>query len=479
MSDCCKSASPQNNNTSSPDLLVIGAGSGGFSSAITAAENGASVVIAGEGTIGGTCVNVGCIPSKTMIRATETLHQASRASRFNGVEANAKITNWQALVAQKQALVDELRSAKYIDVLPAYNNVTYVEGRTVFTNDGAMVGDALYTPKKIIIATGSSASLPLIDGMENTPYLTSTTALELHQQPNSLLVIGGGVIGVELGQMFARAGTEVTLCCRTRLVPTSEPEISKSLAEFLQEEGIEVCQGLGYQKIETIKDGIRLTYSKDGETYTIDAEQVLIATGRKPNTANMGLEDAGISLIKNGGIDVNEFMQTTREDVYAVGDVTGVDMYVYMAAYGGKLAALNAVTENDHAYDNSIMPSVIFTDPQVADVGLTESAAKEQGYDVKTSVITLDHVPRFIAARDTRGLIKLVADNKTDTLLGAHILAPEAGDLIQTIVIAMKAGFTTEALASTIFPYLTGVEGIKLAAQTFDKDVSKLSCCAG
>jgi mercuric reductase len=479
MSDCCESTSPQNIETTSPDLLVIGAGSGGFSAAITAAENGASVVIAGEGTIGGTCVNVGCVPSKTMIRATETLHQAKKASRFNGIEANARVTNWQALIAQKQSLVDELRGAKYIDVLPAYDNVSYIEGHTVFINDGVMVGDTLYTPNKIIIATGSSASLPPIDGMENIPYLTSTTALELQQQPKSLLVIGGGVIGVELGQMFARAGTKVTICCRTRLVPSTEPEISEALAEFLQEEGIVVCQGIGYQKIEAIKEGVRLTHSKDGETRTIDAEQVLIATGRKPNTTNMGLEEAGITMLENGGVCVNQFMRTSRKNVYAVGDVTGVDMFVYMAAYGGKLAALNAITENDRAYDNSVMPSVVFTDPQVADVGLTESEAKELRYDVKTSVITLEHIPRFIAARDTRGLIKLVADNKTDMLLGAHILAPEAGDLIQTMVIAIKAGFTTEELANTIFPYLTGVEGIKLAAQTFDKDVSKLSCCAG
>ena len=192
----------------------------------------------------------------------------------------------------------------------------------------------------------------------------------------------------------------------------------------------------------------------------------------------MGLEENGIKLIKNGGVQVNEYMQTTREDVYAVGDVTGTDMFVYMAAYGGKLAALNATDSNKNAYDNAAMPSVIFTDPQVAGVGLTEAQAKKR-YSVKISVITLDHVPRFIAARDTRGLIKLVADSKTDKLLGAHILVPEAGDIIQTVVIALKAEMTTEALASTIFPYLTGVEGVKLAAQTFDKDVSKLSCCAG
>ena len=478
MSDCHDSIKAKA-ETTSPDLLVIGAGSGGFSAAITAAEKGASVVIAGEGTIGGTCVNVGCVPSKTLIRATEALHWARNATRFDGIKATAEVTSWQALVAQKQSLVEELRQSKYIDVLPAYENIGYVEGRVVFIAGGVKVGDTLYTPKKVIIATGSSASPPPIDGMFDVPYLTSTTALELEKQPKSLLVIGGGVIGVELGQMFARAGTKVTLCCRSRLVPKTEPEISKALTQYLREDDIDVCAGISYQKIEEIDGGIRLTHDKDGESRTIDAEQVLVATGRRPNTANMGLEENGIRLIENGGVAVNEYMQTTREDVYAVGDVTGTDMFVYMAAYGGKLAALNAIDSNKKTYTNTAMPSVIFTDPQVADVGLTEAQATKLGIETKTSVITLDHVPRFIAARDTRGLIKLVADEETDRLLGAHILAPEAGDLIQTIVIALKAEMTTETLATTIFPYLTGVEGLKLAAQTFNKDVSKLSCCAG
>lgn len=478
MSNCCDSNKNQKINTS-PDLLVIGAGSGGFSAAITAAERGMNVVIIGEGTIGGTCVNVGCVPSKTMIRATETIHHANNSSRFDGIEATAKITDWRALVSQKQALVEELRGIKYIDVLPAYKNISYIEGRAVFKDNGVMANDILYTPKKIIIATGSSASIPPIDGMNDVPYLTSTTALELQERPDSLLVIGGGVIGVELGQMFARTGTKVTICCRSRLVPESEPEISKALEKYLQDEGIEVCSGIGYQKIEEIDGEIHLTHNKDKKDRIIKTQKVLVTTGRKPNTTNIGLEEAGIELIKNGGIKVNKYMQTTNKNVYAVGDCTGTDMFVYMAAYGAKLAALNIINGNKEVYDNKAMPSVIFTDPQVADIGLLEDEARKQGYDVKTSVITLDHVPRFIAARDTRGLIKLVADKKTDKLLGAHILAPEAGDLIQTITIALKAQMTVKSLADTIFPYLTGVEGIKLAAQTFDKDVNKLSCCAG
>lgn len=485
MSDCCTldGAPPalEESAETKPDILIIGAGSAAFSAAITASESGARVVMAGEGTIGGTCVNVGCVPSKTLIRAMEAVHDGKNASRFDGVNGVSCVFNWKALVQQKQALVDGLRKAKYEDLLPEYPNISYVKGRARFTGNGTEVDvdGTLYHPKKVILATGSSPALPPINGIQSVPVLDSTKALELETLPKSLLVIGGGIIGVELGQMFARAGVKVTICCRSRLLPDAEPEVSAALADYLRQEGVTVCQGVGYQKIEKGGKGIALTcQTPDGER-VIEAEEVLAATGRKPNTTSLHLEKAGIDLNGKSGIAVNEFMQTSHPDVYAVGDVTGLDMFVYMAAYGGKLAALNALEGNKRRYDNEAMPSVVFTDPQVAMVGLTEAEAKAKGHDVKTSLITLDNVPRHIAARDTRGLIKLVADRKTDKLLGATILAPEAGDSIQTVVMALKAGLTTEELGDTIFPYLTAVEGVKLAAQGFKKDVKKLSCCAG
>lgn len=497
MSDCCKekeSCDSGSEENTKPDVLVIGGGSAGFSAAITAAESGANVVIAGHGTIGGTCVNVGCVPSKTMIRGMEAVHHAKDAGRFDGVKGTAEIFNWKATIAQKQSLVDELRKAKYEDVLPSYPNVSYVDmkDKARFTGNGTEVDidGTLYHPKKVIIVTGSSSALPPINGIQSVPALDSTSALELETLPESLLVIGGGVIGVELGQMFARAGVKVTICCRSRLLPEAEPEISEALKTHLEAEGVTVCTGVGYQKIEPSAEGIKLTCESlncDGAGHcdtiaadkTITAEKLLVAAGRKPNTASLDADKARIKLLKNGGIETNEFMQSSNPDIYAAGDVTGTDMFVYMAAYGGKLAAKNALEGNNHKYSNENMPAVVFTDPQMAMVGLTESEAKAKGHDVKTSMITLDHVPRYIAARDTRGLIKLVADRKTDKLLGAHILAPDGGEIVQTMVLALKARMTTEELANTIFPYLTGVEGLKLAAQTFDKDVSKLSCCAG
>jgi mercuric reductase len=484
--ECClldgaKVNLPTPDTDTKPDILIIGAGSGAFSAALTAAESGARVVMVGEGTIGGTCVNVGCVPSKTLIRAMEAVHDGKTADRFDGVKGVAGVFNWKALVGQKQALVDDLRKAKYEDLLREYPNISYGKGRAQFTGNGTEVevDGRLYHPGKVILATGSSAALPPINGIQSVPVLDSTKALELEQLPESLLVIGGGMIGVELGQMFARAGVKVTICCRSRLLPETEPEVSAALADYLRQEGITLCQGLTYQKIEPGGKGIALTFqTPDGER-VIEAEQVLAATGRKPNTKSLHLERVGIILNDNGGIGVNDYMQTSHPDVYAVGDVTGQDMFVFMAAYGGKLAARNAMEGNKRRYDNEAMPSVVFTDPQVAMVGLREAGAKAKGHDVKTSVITLDNVPRHIVARDTRGLIKLVADRKTDNLLGATILAPEAGDSIQTVVMALKAGLTTTELADTIFPYLTAVEGVKLAAQGFTKDVKKLSCCAG
>jgi mercuric reductase len=411
----------------------------------------------------------------------EAVHDGKNVNRFEGVDGVSGVFNWKALVEQKQALVDGLRRAKYEDILPQYPNITYVKGRAQFTGNGTEVevDGALYHPRRVILATGSSSVLPPIDGIQSVPVLDSTSALELEALPDSLLIIGGGIIGVELGQMFARAGVKVTICCRSRLLPETETEVSATLAEYLRLEGIAVCQGVTYQKIEQDGKGVALTLRTSHGVRVIKAEQVLAATGREPNTESLHLEKVGITLNGTGGIGVDDYMQTSHADVYAVGDVTGRDMFVFMAAYGGKLAARNALEGKRQRYDNKTMPSVVFTDPQVAMVGLTEAKAKAEGHDVKTSTITLDNVPRHIAARDTRGFIKLVAERATDKLLGATILAPEAGDSIQTVVMALKAGLTTEDLADTIFPYLTGVEGIKLAAQGFRKDVKRLSCCAG
>jgi mercuric reductase len=461
------------------DLAVIGAGSAGFSAAITAAEQGAQVALIGHGTIGGTCVNIGCVPSKALIRATESLHHAGAAARFVGIRTEGHVTDWAALISQKDELVAGLRQAKYADLLPAYNTIAYLDGPARLAAGGVAVNGSLVKTPKVIITTGARPAVPPIPGIETIEYLTSTSALDLKALPKSLLVVGGGFVGAELAQVFARAGVKVTIVCRSRLLPAAEPEIAEALSRYFRQEGITLNCGVAYEFCKKTDKGVELCVRQEGRQEVLEAEQILIATGRSPNVKQLGLAEAGVRQVKGGAIEVDDRMRTSRPGTYAAGDVTGRDQFVYMAAYGAKLAVKNALNSDSLVYDNSAMPGVVFTDPQVATVGLTEAQAMAAGHQVATSVLSLDNVPRALAARDTRGLIKLVADAKSRKLLGAHILAPEGADSIQTAAMAIKAGMTVEHLGETIFPYLTTVEGLKLAAQTFNKDVKKLSCCAG
>lgn len=462
------------------DLAVIGAGSAGFSAAITAAEGGRRVALIGHGTIGGTCVNVGCVPSKTMIRAAEALHGAKATHRFPGLSGDARVDDWCALIAAKDDLVASLRQKKYADLLPDYEGITYIdEGTARLVESGVDVGGRRIAAGKVIIATGGRPAIPDIPGISEAPTLTSTSLLEIATLPTSLIFLGGGYIGVELAQMMARMGTRVTIVCRSRLLPRAEPEVSDALTASLRAEGLTILDGATYGAARHDGDRAVLSVTRDGSARDLTADHLVLTTGRTPNTEGLGLAEMGIETDRHGAIRVGEDMATTRPGVYAAGDVTDRDQFVYMAAYGAKLAARNAVLGGAERYDSAAMPWVVFTDPQIAGVGLTERQARAAGLDVKTSVLALENVPRALAARDTRGLIKLVADRATDRLLGGTIMAPEGADSVQTLVLALKAGMTTRALGETIFPYLTTVEGLKLAAQTFDKDVAKLSCCAG
>ena len=474
MSDCCSTGEEKRY-----DLIVVGAGAAGFSAAIAAAEEGARVALIGHGTIGGTCVNVGCVPSKTMIRAAEAIHAANAAKRFDGLAGEAYVADWRRLIAAKDDLVGDLRQKKYVDLLSAYETIDYVEGEARLAEGGVEVGGGLIRAPKIVIATGARPGVPPIPGLDKIDFLTSTSLLELETLPKSLIVIGGGFIGAELAQMMARMGAEVTLVCRSRLLPQAEPEVSNALAEAFRAEGLRLYRGVAYDACREDESGATVCVREGDDRIELKAEKLLVATGRAPNTERLGLEEAGVKLDRRGAIVVDERMRTSKPGVYAAGDVTDKDQFVYMAAYGAKLAAKNALNGDSRVYGNSAMPWVVFTDPQVAGVGLAEAQARAAGHDVKTSVLPLGQVPRALVARDTRGLIKLVADANTDRLLGGQIIAPEGADSIQTLALAIMHGMTTQALGETIFPYLTTVEALKLAAQGFGKDVTMLSCCAG
>ncbi|MHA1214742.1 MAG: mercury(II) reductase [Candidatus Hodarchaeales archaeon] len=464
------------------DLIVIGTGGGGMAAAIKGAELGFKVAIIESGTVGGTCVNIGCIPSKALIHATKAYFSAGHHS-FKGIMTQVNGIEWKTLIEEKNELVNDLRQKKYIDVLSSYEGkIELISGKAALKKGNSVVVEGkTITAKKIVLATGAKPKiLPMFKDIE---VLDSTSALSMKHLPESIIVVGGRAVALELGQMLSRAGTDVTILQRSpRILPEHEPEISESLKQYLQAEGLRIYTNVKIRKVTKEAGAKTIVTSISGKETTFKAKEILLAVGKDPNTKNMGLEDVGVKLDEKGFILIDEHLQTSNPHVYAAGDVTVHPKFVYVAATAGGIAAENALNGNQKKFDLSVLPTVVFTDPQVAVVGLTESEAKEQGYNVKTTLLSMEHVPHAITSRNKRGLIKLVVDKDSNRLLGAHILAPNAGDIIQVatfmVKFGMQHGVTIDDLLSTQFPYLTQVEALKLAAQTFDKDVSKLSCCA-
>lgn len=463
----------------SEDLLIIGGGSAAFAAAIRAADLGASATIVEAGAMGGTCVNIGCVPSKTMIRAAERMHTASRTA-FAGMTLSARLVDYAATVHQKDALVAGLRKAKYGDVLESYPTVSYRQGTARFVADGSVTIDGEpVRASKFVIATGARAWEPRIPGLAETPHWNSTDALAATTLPAHLVVIGAGAIGVELAQMMRRMGSDVTLLeALPGVVPGEDGDVQVGLAEALRAEGIRVEVGIRVARVAGRPGAYEIDLEVRGRAERIRSDALLVATGRRPNTATLGAVEGGIRTDERGAIVVDEFQKTSRADVYAAGDVTGGPMFVYVAAHTGAVAAENALLGDRVRRDLRGTPRVTFTDPAVAGVGMTEAEARMAGADVLVAKLGLEHVPRAIAARDTRGFVKLVVDAKTRLLLGAHILAPEAGEMIQEAVMAIRHGITVDDITRAMHPYLTHAEGIKLAAQSLGKDVTKLSCCA-
>lgn len=460
------------------DLAILGSGSAAFAAAIHAQGAGARVLMIEQGTLGGTCVNVGCVPSKTMLAAAELYYQASH-DPFAGLCTEARGVNLAALVTQKDALVQELREEKYGDLVQEYG-WTLKRGRARFLDaDTIEVAGETIRADHYLIATGASASIPPLPGLADSGYLTSTTALELKELPTSLVVIGANAVGLELGQLFLHLGTRVTLVeVADRIAPFEEPEISELLAQVLRQEGAELLTCARPTQVERREGEHQLHLEIAGTERILQASQVLVATGRRPNTAQLGLKEAGVDTDARGAVVVNDLLQTTNPKAWAAGDVTGAPQFVYVAAYEGGLAASNIFHGSNRAVDFTALPRITFTTPQVASVGLTQEEASRAGHAVQTSILPLQVVARALVNHDTRGLFKLVADQDSGKLLGMHILAESAGEVIYSGVLALKFGLTVSDLAGTFGPYLTMAEGIKLAALGFTMDVTKLSCCA-
>lgn len=461
------------------DLLIIGGGSAAFAAALKAAELDARVAIIEKGTLGGTCVNIGCVPSKTLIKAAEICYHSAYPA-FEGLSACPPPSDWQRVVQQKDELVAALRQGKYVNVAESYRNISVIQGRAVLLGGRRVAVDGKpYRAGKILVATGSLPWAPPIPGLVEAGYLDSTDALSLSELPESMVILGAGAIGLELAQLFARFGVRVMVLEGGRHVArVEEPEIGSALMEYLAQEKVTVCTGVRVERVERVNGGYRIHTTINGAEAVCRGQQLLVATGRRPATGGLGLEEAGVRLGAKGEIVVDEHLRTDNPDVYAAGDCLGEPMYVYVAAYAGGIAAENALKGSGKVYDLSTLPHVIFTDPEVASVGLTQAQAESKGLEVQTAVLELKHVPRALASRNTRGLIKLVAEKASGRLVGAHILAAGAGEVIQEATLAIRFGLRVDDLIETFHPYLTMAEGLKLAALTFRRDVSKLSCCA-
>lgn len=467
------------------DLAIIGSGSAAFSAAIAARSRDKSVVMIENDKVGGTCVNVGCIPSKALLASAHMAHLAQN-NPFVGIDTCCKEINFKKIIADKDKLVKSLQKEKYLDLAKDYG-WEIIWGKASFT-PGPLLQVQLKDGKSTtieashyLIATGSQPWIPPgIEGIQDSKYLTSTTAMELEELPKSLIVVGGNYIGLEQAQMFSRLGSKVTLIeMEDHLSPNEEPEVGKLISQVFHNEGIEVLINTTVESLHR-QNSTTITATLDTASgqKQITATHILMATGRTPNTKDLKLDAIGVKLGSKGQVIVDNHLRTSVSNIWAAGDVTGYPQFVYVAGAHGAVVVDNALSGKKRTLDYKHLPRVTFTTPNIAAVGITESQAKQQGIDYVSKILPLEYVPRALVNRDTNGLIKILAEANSNRILGITVVAENAGDTILAGSYAIRAGMTVDDIADSWAPYLTMSEGIKLGAQTFSKQVSKLSCCA-
>ncbi len=458
------------------DLIILGSGAAAFGAAIKAVDMGAKVAMIEKGTIGGTCVNVGCVPSKHLLLVGEINYYRNHGHA--GLDIKATL-DFAKTINEKREIVESLRNGRYVNVIDALG-ITLIQGKASFVSKNEVnVNGKNLQAEKFLIAAGSLPHIIPIKGLDKVDYLTNVEAMELSELPESMVVMGGRALGLEFAQMFSHFGTKVTVLQRSpRIIPEEESIISDYLKTYLEEEDINIQTNVSLKSVRKEKDNIVVSALVGGEKREFEAEKLLMSTGRRPNTADLGLEKAGVKVDKNGAVIVNEEMRTTSPNIWAAGDVVGEPMLETVAGKEGAIAAENALAGKGKKMDLSAVPHAVFTIPQVASVGLTEKGAEEKGIRCRCSTIPMELVPRAVLAKDTCGLVKMVIDAKTERILGVHILASLAADMIHEGVLAVKYGLTIDDIIDTVHVFPTMTEAVKLAAQSFRKDISKMSCCA-
>ena len=448
------------------DVIVIGGGPGGYVGAIRAAQLGLkTAVIEGRGALGGTCLNVGCIPSKALLHASHLFHEAEHNFAKMGIKGKSPSVDWPEMLSFKDDVIKQ--NTQGIEFLFKKNKVDYIKGwgEIVDANTVSVSGTA-YKAKNLIIATGSEpASLPNVE-IDEKVIVSSTGALEANKIPKKLIVIGAGVIGLEMGSVFSRLGSEVTVVeFLDHITPGMDGEISKSFQRILAKQGLNFVLNAAVQKAEASKTKAKVTYQdrKSGETVTIDADMVLVATGRKPYTKGLGLDKIGVEMTERGQIRTDANWRTNVPNVYAIGDVTEGPMLAHKAEEEGIAAAETIAGKHGHV-NYALIPGVIYTTPEVANIGKTEEQLKAAGHAYKVGKFSFMANGRAKAVMQPEGMVKLLADAQTDRLLGAHIIGPSAGEMIHEIVIAMEFGASAEDVARTCHAHPTFSEAVREAA---------------
>ena len=479
------------------DLVIMGSGSTAFAAALRAAELGKWAVMTEARTLGGTCVNRGCLPSKNLIEAAKVIFDA-RNPRYPGIAPHESVFDFGQLIAQKDAVVSSYRDKKYQSIIGEDRHIGVVYGRARLLDPHTVAVDGpegvtQLRGDKILVALGSSPTLPSIEGLEQTPYLTSDLLtsqeeLELKELPTSLIIVGGGYIALELGQMFARFGAQVTILERSSRVLRHgyEPEVGITIQRILRDEGITVQTRAEVVRVSGDEREVTVTARVDGQEQVFRAAQLLIATGRTPNARNVGLEAAGVELTQESAVKVDEYLRTSVPHIFAAGDVIGTQHGNQLAtpsgAHDGAIVAHNAFAEETsrtpRAADHRVIPRTIFTDPQIGIVGITDAEANAAGHRCWCNTVPMEFVPRAGAIRDTRGVIKMVADDDTKEVLGVSMVGVNAGEVIHEAAMAMRFHATIDDFIDMIHVYPTMAEALKIVAISRYKDPAKLSCCA-
>ncbi|HYS43833.1 MAG TPA: mercury(II) reductase [Geobacteraceae bacterium] len=462
------------------DVVIVGSGSTAFAAALRAQTLGAKVLMIEKSALGGTCVNWGCIPSKTLIHSALFCQEARLGARI-GLGLTESEIDFSALMANKGRVVQHLSQTKYLNILRDVPGLTLLKGTGRFLGPHILeVGGKIVTGEKILIATGGNPRVVEFPGLQGVNYLTSRSALLLKKFPGSLVIIGGGAIALELGQMFHRLGTSVTILEHgSRILPGLEAEPALALQQALVDEGMEIIPNVAICSVQKVADLTLVNAEVNGRQRQFAAERLLLAIGTAPASAGIGLEQAGVEVDDKGFIKVNERMRTTTQGIWAAGDVIGGMMIATVGAREGIVAVDDMFNPGCGCQmDYLSTPMAIFTDPELGTVGYTEQAARAAGFTVITSSLPVSNIPKAHVTGSLTGIIKMVADKASGRLLGVHLVCHRGAELINEAALAVRMRITIEEMANTLHVYPSMGEGLRLCAQGFSRDIRKLSCCA-